>query len=93
MKPITENHIETFAIETLQSIGWGYRHGFAIAPGAEQAERENFEQIILIGRLRKAIANATIDWMNRESTRARLIVIVTDIYQMGLTSGQASKGN
>ena len=56
MKPITEDKIETFAIEVLQSIGWEYMHGLAIAPGAEQAERENFEQIILIDRLRKAVA-------------------------------------
>ena len=56
MKPITEDKIETFAIEVLQSIGWEYMHGLAIAPGAEQAERENFEQIILIERLRKAVA-------------------------------------
>src|ERR1035437_3252728 len=56
MKPITENHIETFAIETFQNIGWGYIHGLAIAPGAEKAERDNFEQIILIDRLRKAVA-------------------------------------
>lgn len=56
MKPITEDNIETFAIEVLQSIGWEYVHGLAIAPGAELAERENFEQIILIDRLRKAVA-------------------------------------
>ena len=56
MKPITEDKIETFAIEVLQSIGWEYVHGLAIAPGAEQAEREHFEQIILIDRLRKAVA-------------------------------------
>jgi type I restriction enzyme R subunit len=56
MKPITESHIETFAIETLQNIGWAYVPGLAIAPGAEQAERESFEQIILTGRLRKAVA-------------------------------------
>lgn len=56
MKPITEDKIETFAIEVLQSIGWEYVHGLAIAPGAEKAERENFEQIILIDRLRKAVA-------------------------------------
>ena len=56
MKPITENHIETFTIETLQSMGWEYVHGFAIGPGAEKQERENFEQVILIDRLRKAIA-------------------------------------
>ena len=56
MKPITEDKIETFAIETLKSIGWEYIHGLAIAPGAEQAERKSFEQIILVGRLRKAVS-------------------------------------
>ena len=56
MKPITEDKIETFAIETLQSLGWQHIHGLAIAPGAEQAERESFEQIILVGRLRKAVS-------------------------------------
>ncbi|HEY5592699.1 MAG TPA: type I restriction endonuclease, partial [Paludibacter sp.] len=56
MKPITEDKIETFAIEVLQSIGWEYVHGLAIAPGAEQAERKSFEQIILIDRLRKSVA-------------------------------------
>lgn len=62
MKPITEDKIETFAIEVLQSMGWGYVHGLAIAPGAEQAERESFEQIVLVERLRKSVAvlNPTI---------------------------------
>lgn len=62
MKPITEDHIETFAIETLQNMGWSYIHGLAIAPGAEKTERESYEQIILIDRLRKAVAllNPTI---------------------------------
>ncbi len=56
MKPITENKIETFAIETLREMGWEYVHGLAMAPGAEKAERESFEQIILIERLRKSVA-------------------------------------
>jgi type I restriction enzyme R subunit len=56
MKPITEDNIETFAIEVLQSIGWEHVHGLLIAPKAELAERENFEQIILIDRLRKVVA-------------------------------------
>jgi type I restriction enzyme R subunit len=62
MKPITEDKIETFAIEVLQSMGWEYVHGLAIAPGAEQAERENFEQIVLVDCLRKSVAilNPTI---------------------------------
>ena len=56
MKPITEDKIETFAIEVLQTMGWEYVHGLSLAPGAEQAERENFEQIVLIDRLRKSVA-------------------------------------
>ncbi|MFN4084611.1 MAG: type I restriction endonuclease subunit R [Spirosomataceae bacterium] len=61
-KPITEDRIETFAIEVLQSMGWESVHGLMLAPGAEQAERENFEQIVLIERLRKSVAifNPTI---------------------------------
>ena len=35
MKPITEDKIETFAIETLKSIGWEYIHGLAISPYTE----------------------------------------------------------
>lgn len=56
MKPITESDIETFAIEQLQSLGWQYVYGLAIAPGAEASERADFEQVLLTGRIRKAIA-------------------------------------
>lgn len=56
MKPITETNIETFAIRTLEALGWEYVHGLAIAPNAELAERQSFEQVVLIERLRKQIA-------------------------------------
>lgn len=56
MKLITESNIELFAIETLEALGWDYIHGLKIAPGAETAERESFEQIILTGRLQKQLA-------------------------------------
>lgn len=55
MKPITEDKIETVAIEVLQSIGWEYVHGLSIAPEAEQSERVNYEQVVLIQRLRKSV--------------------------------------
>ncbi len=70
MKPITEDKIETFAIEVLQSMGWEYIHGLAIAPGAEQSERENFEQIILIERLRKSVAVLNPDIPNNAQEQA-----------------------
>ncbi|MCR4322133.1 MAG: type I restriction endonuclease subunit R [Candidatus Brocadiaceae bacterium] len=61
MSKLTENNIETFALEVLQTLGWEYVHGLAIAPGAENAERESFEQIILTQRLRKAVARLNPD--------------------------------
>jgi len=45
MKPITEDHIESFSIELLQSLGWQYIHGLAIAPGAEQSERKSLNKL------------------------------------------------
>ena len=36
MKSITESHIETFAIEHLQALGWQYVYGLSIALGAEK---------------------------------------------------------
>ena len=56
MKIITENNIEKFAIELLENSGWEYLSGIAIAPSAELSERESFEQVILLERLRKAMS-------------------------------------
>ncbi len=55
MKPITEDKIESFTIEQLQQSGWEYVHGVSIAPGGENQERETYEQVILVGRLKAAI--------------------------------------
>lgn len=56
MKILTENAIEKFAIEVLDDSGWDYLAGVSIAPGAGRAERKNYEQVLLVERLRKAIA-------------------------------------
>jgi type I restriction enzyme R subunit len=61
MTIINESNIETFAIEVLKTLGWHQVHGLSIAPGAEYAERESFEQIILTQRLRKAVARLNRD--------------------------------
>lgn len=77
-----ESDIEQFSIETLQSLGWEYIHGLAIAPGAESAERETFEQIILTGRLRRCIARLNPDIP--ESAREQAIQKVLRIYSPDL---------
>jgi type I restriction enzyme R subunit len=58
---LTENIIETFAIELLEKLGYGYIYGPEIAPGEEKAERESFEQIILAERLKSAIQRINPD--------------------------------
>ncbi len=85
MKPITESHIETFAIETLESLGWEYVPGLAIAPGAEEVERENFEQVILKSRLRKRLAIINPDIP--ENAREQTIQKVAGLYSPGLMTG------
>lgn len=56
MKPITENIIEQSAIEILQALGWKYVNGRDISPEGVFCERESFSDIILVKRLREAIA-------------------------------------
>ncbi|MBL0049667.1 MAG: type I restriction endonuclease subunit R [Bacteroidetes bacterium] len=56
MKPITENIIEESAIELLKAQGWEYANGRELSPEGLFCERDNYQQIILITRLRNAIA-------------------------------------
>lgn len=56
MKPITENIIEEASIEILQSQGWEYVNGKEISPEGLFCERENFIEVVLVNRLRSAIA-------------------------------------
>ncbi|MFN8292039.1 MAG: type I restriction endonuclease subunit R [Chitinophagaceae bacterium] len=56
MKPITESIIEESAIEILQLQGWDYVNGKEISPEGIYCERDSFEQIVLVNRLRNAIA-------------------------------------
>jgi len=81
---ITESGIEQFAIEILQSLGWQHIHGLSLAPGAESAERENFEQIILIQRLRKVAAQVN----GRESEGKVFGDMIFMIYFYNITNKQ-----
>lgn len=55
MKPLTESDIETLAIERLQALGFSYVYAPDIAPDSATPERENFTDVVLDERLRKAI--------------------------------------
>jgi len=53
---LTESEIENLAIERLQAIGFDYVYGPDIAPDATNPERESFADVLLLSRLRKAVA-------------------------------------
>lgn len=65
---ITESAIETFAIELLEKQGYRYLYGPAIAPDSDAPERASFEEVLLMERLKAAVAriNPTVPADARE---------------------------
>jgi len=55
MHKLTESEIEQLAIDKLQDLGYTYLLGPAIAPDGDTPERETYEQVLLIDRLKKAV--------------------------------------
>ncbi|MDU0372348.1 type I restriction endonuclease subunit R [Hymenobacter endophyticus] len=68
MTKLTENAIEEYAIELLQELGYGYCFGPDLAPDGAHPERVSFAEVLLLERLRKAIAalNPTVPAEARE---------------------------
>ena len=62
MNKLTESAIETFAIALFEKLGYQYVYGPDIAPDSETPERERFEDVVLLERLRSAVGriNPTI---------------------------------
>ena len=58
---ITESEIENFAIELLEKQGYEYIYAPDLAPDSKTPERESFEDVLLIGRLRRAIGRINPD--------------------------------
>ena len=55
MNTLTEFDIEQFAISLLENLGYEYLYAPNIAPDSKTPERESFEQVLLLGRLQKAV--------------------------------------
>ena len=53
---ITESVVEQAALAWLESAGWSVLNGTDIAPGESAAERGDYAQVVLAGRLRDALA-------------------------------------
>jgi len=61
MTRITENHIELLAIQRLESLGYHYLYGPEIAPDEPSQERESFEQVLLLNRMKTAVRKINPD--------------------------------
>jgi len=52
---ITESAIEDLAIELFEKLGYQYIYAPSIAPDSDTPERERFEDVVLLNRLRSAV--------------------------------------
>ena len=53
---VSESDVEAVALRWLASLGWAVAHGPDIAPDALAAERSDYGEVVLNGRLRSALA-------------------------------------
>jgi len=61
MTRITEDRIELLAIQRLESLGYHYLYGPDIACDGAYPERDNYEQVILLQRLKHAVRRINPD--------------------------------
>ena len=57
----TEDEIELYNLELLETLGYKYRYGYDIQPEGQHPERESFSDILLKDRLKNAIAKLNPD--------------------------------
>jgi type I restriction enzyme R subunit len=72
---VSESTVEKAALEWLGEVGWDRRFGPSIAPGELWAERESWDQVVLLGRLTEAIdrLNPDLPAVAREDALRRVL--------------------
>lgn len=58
---VTKSVVERAALAWFESAGWTIRHGAEAGPGEIEAERADYQQVILARRLRDALARLNPD--------------------------------
>src|SRR5450756_667484 len=56
IRHIAESHVEDASLAWLRELGYAVTNGLEIAPDSPTSERESYSDVVLIGRLKKAIA-------------------------------------
>lgn len=67
----TESDLEELVLELLQEQGWNAVYGPSIAPFEVGAERVDYRDVVLVGRLRRAISTLN-PWLPEESVEETL---------------------
>ena len=57
MIKISENTLEQAALDWLESFGWKSAFGPDISPDGPACERQDYDQVVLLGRLQTALEN------------------------------------
>ena len=53
---MTEDQLEQEVLDWLQEVGYSVLHGVDVAPDSDHPERKDYRQVLLLDRLRSAIA-------------------------------------
>lgn len=81
MSPFAESHVEEATLGWLAELGYATASGLDIGPDSDAAERASHGDVLLIGRVRAAIArlNPTLDADSRAEALAKLVQIETPL--------------
>ncbi len=81
IKPLTEDQLEQECLAWLADVGWQHRYGPDIAPDGDATERDNYRQVLLLGRLRSAVAalNPTVPAAAREDAIRQVMDLGTSV--------------
>ena len=55
MTKLTESAVEDYAIKLFEEVGFTYVYGPDIAPDSETPERQRYDEVLLVGRLERAL--------------------------------------
>ena len=78
---MTEDQLEQEALGWLADVGWQHRYGPDLAPDGAAPERDNYRQVLLIGRLRQAVAalNPTVPQAARDDAVKQVVDLGTPV--------------
>ena len=78
---MTEDQLEQEALGWLADVGWQHRYGPDLAPDGIAPERDNYRQVLLIGRLRQAVAalNPTVPQAARDDAVKQVVDLCTPV--------------